>query len=516
MEGETWCLIDKAVGLQYEEAGLEAALSFLRKMLSALAPVERVLYSANRNGVTLAEGNTHAGELDDTGPVDERVITLTPRSMTSIPLEPGAHATLVDNSAQDGDTPMPIRAYHARCQSILTVCLFEEKDTRYYVALMSRAPHAFAPEHAPLLYRVTRSLAERLRDAYALGAYIREEMEVPYRDNAALPLLRGCKGLAEVMRQVEKVAPTDSTVLITGETGTGKEVLADVIHELSLRSAAPMVKVNCGGIPETLLESEFFGYERGAFTGAVTSHVGYFEQASDGTLLLDEVGDLSLQAQVRLLRVLERREIQRLGSTRHRSVNVRIIAATNRDLDAMVKAGTFREDLWYRLNVFPLHLPPLRWRKDDLPALVRHFMARSALSLHVQELPDVRPDELARLARHPWPGNLRELAHAVERAMILALLPGGRCGPLHFTLSDRHEDTLKARYGHLPLAQLPTLAEVTESYLRFVLQKTEGRIAGPDGAATVLDLPANTLRSRLMQMGLYQPGKRGRPRGAQA
>lgn len=505
-------IIDRATGVQYEEGGLENALAYLHKTLGAVIPVDRVLYSCNSRGETRSEELAWTGGADTD---DSRLPPFSvqwPRSMSHVGLAGGGEGVIVDNSSQGGSTRVLMRSHHARYRSILTVLLHREAGRGYYIAVMSEKPDAYSPADAELLHASSRSLAECLRRAHARGQTLQEEdVEVPFPGNSSVMLLRRCKCLAEVTAHAEKVARTDSTVLISGETGTGKEVLADFIHELSTRATEPLVKVNCGGIPETLIESEFFGHEKGAFTGAVTSHSGYFEQANGGTLFLDEVGDLSLQAQVRLLRVLERREIQRLGGTRRKPVNVRLIAATNRDLESMVKRGEFREDLWFRLHVFPLHLPPLRWRQEDMPVLVRHFIERTARALRVSELPVPRAEEMTRLTRYSWPGNLRELAHVVERAMILALEPDGRCGPLHFSLPRQEATSLRQRYRHAPPEKLPTLQELTTAYLEFVQERTEGRIAGPGGAADILGMPPNSLRSKLRQLGLYSPGRRGRP-----
>jgi transcriptional regulator with PAS, ATPase and Fis domain len=225
-------------------------------------------------------------------------------------------------------------------------------------------------------------------------------------------------GLRDVMKMVHQVAPLSSPVLLMGETGSGKEVIANAIHISSIRGNNPYIRVNCGAIPEGLIDSELFGHEKGAFTGAISEKKGRFERAHTGTIFLDEVGELPPAAQVRLLRVLQQREIERVGGTELIPVDVRIISAIHQNLERMVRAGEFREDLWFRLNVFPIMIPPLRQRIDDIPALVHHFMERKARALKIWEVPTVPQEEIERLQAHHWPGNVRELENVVERALI--------------------------------------------------------------------------------------------------
>ena len=225
-------------------------------------------------------------------------------------------------------------------------------------------------------------------------------------------------GLKAVMDMVNQVAPLDSPVLLLGETGTGKEVIANAIHYSSPRKDGPFIKVNCGAIPETLLDSELFGHEKGAFTGAISQRRGRFERADKGTIFLDEIGELPLQAQVRLLHVLQKKEIERVGGTSSIPVDIRIISATHRNLEEMIASGRFREDLWFRLNVFPITIPPLRQRREDIPALVHHFIDRKSMELKLTERPVLAPGAIDRLIAYDWPGNVRELENMIERALI--------------------------------------------------------------------------------------------------
>lgn len=329
-----------------------------------------------------------------------------------------------------------------------------------------------------------------------------------------MDLIRMCNGLGAVQRKVERIAPTNSTVLILGETGVGKEVVADAIHSLSRRASGPFVKVNCGAIPDTLIDSELFGHEKGAYTGAHASRAGFFEQANTGTIFLDEIGELTPHSQVRLLRVLERREIQRVGSARNIPLDIRIIAATNRDLTERVEQGLFREDLWYRLNVFPIIIPPLRMRACDIPLLVHHFIASKAKALELSSLPAVRSHDLDVLNNHLWPGNVRELEFVVERALVNmasdAALTPSQTARLIFEPDERRKASPKRKPSpDLPSAlslpplaqQWPTLEDLTNAYVRQVMEKTEGRIYGHSGAAELLAIHPATLRSRLAKMG---------------
>jgi transcriptional regulator with GAF, ATPase, and Fis domain len=309
--------------------------------------------------------------------------------------------------------------------------------------------------------------------------------------------------LKEVLDQVDQVAPTNSSVLVTGESGTGKEAIARAIHDLSARRDRPLIKVNCGAITPTLIESELFGHEKGAFTGAARQRQGHFELADGGTIFLDEVGELPLDAQVKLLRVLQEHEISRLGSETSISVDVRVIAATNRDLVEMVEEGTFRMDLFYRLNVFPLTIPPLRERREDIPLLVAKFLSDQARA-QGRSFSRVSEDGMRLLLSYHWPGNIRELQNVIERAAILArdqvvpiaphLVDSGINSP-----SEPRDSTLDEPPS---TDNLVSLAENETRHIRRVLQRTGWTIGGKGGAAEILDLPASTLRSRMKKLGI--------------
>ncbi len=297
--------------------------------------------------------------------------------------------------------------------------------------------------------------------------------------------------LEAVLEQAEMVAPTDSTVLIQGETGTGKELIARAIHNLSSRRGRPFVKLNCAAIPSELLESELFGHERGAFTGATAQRIGRFELADKGTLFLDEVGDLPAALQPKLLRVLQEQEFERLGSSYTKKVDARLVAATNRDLSAMVNRGQFRIDLYYRLNVFPVLLPPLRERREDIPALVRHYVDKYArkMNRHIETIP---LHAMEAFANYPWPGNVRELQNFIERAVILS--PGSVLQP---PLTE-----LKQSMVQTPDSKLSTLKEVEREHVLRAIRESNWVIGGPFGAAARLGIKRTTLMYRIQKLGI--------------
>lgn len=306
-------------------------------------------------------------------------------------------------------------------------------------------------------------------------------------------------GLKHVMERVELVARSDVPVLLLGETGTGKELIARTIHLKSARSKGPFLRVNCGAIPAELVDSQLFGHEKGSFTGAVETHQGWFERAHNGTLFLDEIGELPTDAQVRLLQVLQDGTFERVGGRHPITVDVRIVAATHRDLQEMVRAGRFREDLWYRLAVFPIYLPPLRERLEDIPALARHFAERAAVRFNLPlQLPT--DEDIHLLMSYHWPGNIRELAAVIDRAAILG---NGRGLEVAKALGISSPEHSPARTVEPPEpAGFPTLEEVVRRHIEEALRRCRGRIEGPRGAAALLGVNPHTLRSRMRKLGI--------------
>lgn len=298
--------------------------------------------------------------------------------------------------------------------------------------------------------------------------------------------------LTRVLEMVDRVGPTDATVLITGESGTGKELTACTIHQRSNRAARPFVRVNCAAIPPSLIASELFGYERGAFTGAMQRHLGRFERADSGTIFLDEIGDIPAETQVALLRVLQEQEFERVGGTQPVPIDVRVLAATNRDLRAAVKSGKFREDLYYRLNVFPIHMPALRDRKEDLPSLIEHLIAHCAARIG-KSVKGVDDKSMDRLVDYHWPGNIRELQNVLERAVILC---EGEFASIEDEWINACDVMASAQLSGLSSSLMSREKELIEA----ALEKSMGRVAGPNGAASRLRVARSTLESRIKSL----------------
>jgi formate hydrogenlyase transcriptional activator len=332
---------------------------------------------------------------------------------------------------------------------------------------------------------------QRLKDQLqAENVYLRQEE----RERLGLTGVVGQSvAVRRVMEQIQQVAPTDSTVLLLGETGTGKGLFAAQLHELGPRHGRAMVRVNCGAIPATLIESELFGREKGAFTGALSRQVGRFELADHSTIFLDEIGDLPADVQIKLLRVLEERQIERLGSPRPISIDTRIVAATHRNLEERIAEGAFREDLFYRLNVFPIHVPPLRERVEDIPLLVWRFVEEFSKALG-KSIDAIDKDSLTALQHYGWPGNIRELRNVIERAMIMA--------------SSRRLTIALPQSSAAASKRSSKLLDIEKEHIRSMLDATGWRIRGPEGAATRLGLKPTTLETRMAKLGLKRPGHR--------
>jgi formate hydrogenlyase transcriptional activator len=364
---------------------------------------------------------------------------------------------------------------------------FTEEDVSFLGQVASQV--VIAMENA-LAYREIAGLRDQLaQEKLYLEDEIRSELNFE-------EIVGRSAALRRVLQQVETVAPTDSTVLIYGETGTGKELIARAIHSVSARKANSFVKLNCAAIPAGLLESELFGHEKGAFTGAVSQRIGRFELAHHGTVFLDEVGELPLELQPKLLRVLQEREFERLGSTRTLRTDARLIAASNRDLHAMVDEQKFRMDLFYRLNVFPVHMPPLRERREDIPMLVRHFAQQFARRMN-KTIDTIPSETMERLVRYEWPGNIRELQNLIERAVILS-----STRVLKVPLGD-----LRSRATADGAKKHDTLKETERKHMLTILEDSQWVLAGPNGAAARLGMKRSTLQFRMRKLGITRPAK---------
>lgn len=417
-----------------------------------------------------------ADDVQQLFPTNDHLKELDARSYLAIPLTDDAgevvgHLAVIDDKPLDAD----------------------ERELSIFHIFAARATAELIRRQAERMLQDTRHRESRLRQERqrieAEVAYLREEL----RSRSEFSEIVGeSDGIWKVLRSIDMVGSTDSSVLVLGETGTGKELVARAIHNNSKRNNGPFVRVNCGALPESLLESELFGHEHGAFTGAIQQRSGRFELADGGTIFLDEIGEMPLSAQSRLLRVLQEKELERVGGTQTVQLDVRVIAATNRNLLEMVEAGSFREDLYYRLNVFPIQVPPLRERKQDIPTLVRYFLAK--LSGRLGKTIDAVPDRVCAVFReYSWPGNVRELENVVERAMILT-----RGATLELP------DGMNPARGKKPRQSsvLRPLADVETDHIRAVLEHTRGVISGPHGAAKILEMNANTLRSRMEKLGV--------------
>jgi len=374
---------------------------------------------------------------------------------------------------------------------VLFVCATgRDRYTKKHADLLSIAadPFAIAVSNALRHQEVTR-LKDMLADD---NHYLRREI----RHLSGDQLIGKDFGLRTVVEMVRKIAPLNNPVMLLGETGTGKEIIANTIHYSSQRKNGPLIKINCGAIPETLIDSEFFGHEKGAFTGAVSNKMGKFERAHKGTIFLDEIGELPLNAQVRLLRVIQTHVIERVGGTRTIPVDIRIIVATHRNLEAMVKAGQFREDLWFRLNVFPIIIPPLRQRKNDIPALVHHFIELNSREAGTLNPPALAPEAMDSLMAYHWPGNVRELGNVVERAMILC-----RDNILtfdHFKTAVRDKGSTRETD-----INIDSLNHIMIRHIERALKQSKGKIHGPNGAAAMLKINASTLRNKMKRLGIH-------------
>lgn len=412
----------------------------------------------------------------------------------------GTRKPLLMTGRQVGELPfeLPDRLKQLSLRSGCWLPLVGGDEMLGTLNVFSRRAGDFGEEDVQLLSQVANQVGVALRNALTFQRvselkdrlaeekmYLEDELRTEFNFEE---IIGESAPIKRVLNQIETVAPTDSTVLLLGETGTGKELVARAVHDLSGRAKETFVRVNCASIPAGLLESELFGHEKGAFTGAIAQRIGRLELANRGTLFLDEVGDIPPELQPKLLRVLQEKEFERLGNSRTLKTDVRVIAATNRDLRKLVGTGEFRSDLFYRLNVFPIIVPPLRDRRDDIPVLARYFVAKFAARLK-KPIETITPETMEKLLRYPWPGNVRELEHLIERAVILTKGPSLRLPTFEGAAVDD---------GAAPTA----LEDVEREHILRVLRETSGKIGGPGGAAEKLGMNRTTLNSRMQKLGI--------------
>lgn len=498
------------------EKALHRCFTYVRKYIPAdkfgLSIIDREFGGIR----SIVRANEEGGEFSDV------LVPLSPEARAEVASEENNREVRIFNWP---NLSLPGRELVQYCElpetSFLLMHLVLECGTVGALTVTAHGREQYTPEHARLLsmlrdpFAIAMSNALKHREIRKLTERVSEENRSLYRELMQVPgneIIGAEFGLKSVMNMVENVAPVDSPVLLLGETGAGKDVIANAIHRISDRNRGPIVKVNCGAIPESIMDSELFGHEKGAFTGAAGLKRGRFERADGGTIFLDEIGELSPEAQVRLLRVLQHKEIERVGGTQAIRLNIRIIAATHRNLAKMVADGAFREDLWFRLNVFPIEIPPLRNRRADIPGLVHYFVAHKARELKRYPPPGLAPGAIDQLTSYAWPGNVRELENIIERALILnrnshlkfdhlaSPGPGPGPGPSQPAIAAARETEV-----------FPTLDEALRRHVQAALRKTDGRIEGPKGAARLLGINPSTLRSRMIKFGISS-GKRSRQR----
>ncbi len=483
---------------------IEEALQRLLILLKDVMPVEKLYlqyYDTDYESMrTIAYADeSECVKLDILTPLSEKA-----RKRAGNP-PPEKDVYLIDDPQAFSVSKEMSKFHNQKTTSIIVLVLRSQKHTLGYLIFTTEKAEGFNEGHLdmalqlkdPLVIAMSNTLKHR--EVLRLNELLADDNQYLHGELRRLSgdeIVGANYGLREVMQKVRKVASLDSPVLLLGETGTGKDVIANALHYSSTRSGGPFVGVNCGAIPDTLMDSELFGHEKGAFTGALSQKRGRFERANQGTIFLDEIGELPLPAQVRLLRVLQTREIERVGGAKTIPLDIRIIAATNRNLDEMVQNNLFRKDLLFRLNVFPIYIPPLRERLADIPTLVQHFINLKARELKLATVPTLVPGTTAFMMEYEWPGNVRELQNVIERALILK--PTGPLAPAHFSIGPVRGATASA--GHV--ASSDNLDDVIAGHIRRILSKTGGRVSGPEGAAACLGINPSTLRNRMKKLGI--------------
>lgn len=487
-------------------ASLDECTEQLSKLLRPVVPADAMtLWRLSRDGTSVQTASMSSPPSDETAALARRAVNSQAAARLK---EIASTGRALRSSPRDRDPVGQLVAPAEAWGSLLIVVLEAAGERRGIACLVSCSERAFSDEHAHLFEQFRAPLATALlldvergnarRSREALEADRQALLQRLDRDEVSGTMIGAESGLRDVMARVEQVAATDAPVLILGETGSGKEVVARTIHRKSARAGAPIVKVNCGAIPQGLIDSALFGHEKGSFTGAIAARKGWFERADGGTLFLDEVAELPLDAQVRLLRILQDGVFERVGAQHSRQVDVRIVAATHRDLRSQVASGKFREDLWYRLSVFPIELPALRDRPEDIPALAAQFASRAGRRLAGAPL-FPGPEDIDLLIEYSWPGNVRELATVIERAAILG---GGRHLNVAAALGSAPAPAATGAAAMDDATGIASLDTAMKRHIERALRATQGRVEGPTGAARLLRINPHTLRARMRKLGV--------------
>lgn len=482
---------------------LDQAISHCVEAIKKYMPADgltiQLLEPALKSSRTVFWGFREASELAH---MENTIVSLPPETRNAIKKMPLPDLRIINRPELD-----PVGKYFMQVTGgdLSNLAMFLYKDEkRFCVVILGARGRDRYTEDDLVLFALLREPFTLALNNYLQGQEILKLQQMlddsidRKRRGVAVEEIVGHKfGLRNVIDLVQLVAPLDSPVLINGETGVGKELVAAAIHNASTRRDGPLIRVNCGAIPETVVDSELFGHEKGAFTGAITQRKGRFERAHQGTIFLDEIGELKPDIQVKLLRVLQNGEIERVGGSEQIRVDVRIVAATHRNLEERVRERKFREDLLFRINVFPIQIPPLRARKKDIPALVDHFLQKKSGELSIYPPPKLGPNAIDELMGYHWPGNVRELENVIERELILY-----KGGPLKFanfnTSAIRKTPSRESRTDNPPLP----LNDVVTAHILQVLRSTDGRVSGPRGAAEILGVHPNTLRNRMAKLGI--------------
>lgn len=497
------------------EQGMQACLIYL----SSFMPVDLMcleIYEPDIESLRIIAKATHSEcqRVDMVIPMNQKAKALMEKIYKKFKISSWPDAVIINDPDTDPIAQLILKAFDELDASIVHMALETKDRPLCSMFVAARGKNRYSDEDSRLIsllkepFSVAMSNTLKHHEILHLKELLADDNRFLQRQLFGISgdqIIGADFGLKKVMELVRQVTAHDSPVLLLGETGVGKDVIANAIHYSSARKDQPFIAVNCGAIPENLMDSELFGHEKGAFTGAATQKRGRFERADNGTIFLDEIGELPPQAQIRLLRVLQNREIERVGGTKQIPLNIRVIAATNKNLEEMVMAGQFREDLWFRLNVFPIYIPPLRERKEDIPALVRHFIAKKSRELKVPVPPKLAPGAIDRLSTYNWPGNVREMENVVERALIV-----NHREPLRFENIGLHPQQKKLEKRFDLNESPPRYNEVVSSYIHQILVTTNGKIYGPGGAAELMGINPSTLRSKMKKLGISYERKKSK------